>query len=218
MSEVVNKIKTVGDRIIEARKEKDMTQLDLAKKLGLSRAAVGQWEINSTSPSISKLEEVAMVLGVEPQWLAYNVSAGEARIVYRSPERDSNIQWIAEMNFSDTFDGTTEGAKWGVPSEYLTRELHSNAEQTALCTVNSHAVEPEFLYNDKVFVDRSDQKPSPAGVFVFWDGIGMAFAHMQPVPGTEPQVRITQRGSDSYVIALSEIQIVGRVMGSMRHR
>lgn len=206
---------TVGDRIIEARKAKDMTQLDLAKRLGVSRAAVGQWEINATSPSIAKLEEVAMVLNVEPQWLAYNVKPGEARVVYRSPERD-NIHWVTELHFGDSVDDVTEGDKWGIPSEYLTRELHSSVEHAAICTVNSHAAEPDYEYGDKVFIDRSDRKPSPAGIFVFWDGIGMAFARMQAIPGKEPQVRITQQGADAYDMPFSEVEIIGRVKGRIQ--
>ncbi|QGH74841.1 transcriptional repressor [Bacteriophage DSS3_MAL1] len=206
---------TVGERIIEARKAKDMTQLDLAKRLGVSRAAVGQWEINATSPSIAKLEEVAMILNVEPQWLAYNVKPGEARVVYRSPERD-NIHWVTELVFGDSADDVTEGDKWGIPAEYLTRELHSSVENTAICTVNSHAVEPDYEYGDKVFIDRSDRKPSPAGIFVFWDGIGMAFARMQAIPGSDPKVRITQQGADAYDMAFGEVEIIGRVKGRVQ--
>lgn len=206
---------TVGARIIEARKAKDMTQLDLAKRIGVSRAAVGQWEINSTSPSIAKLEEVAMVLGVEPQWLAYNVKPGEAHIVYRSPERD-NIQWVTEMVFGDTIDDVEKGESWGIPGEYLRRELHADLDNTAICTVNSHAVEPDYEYGDKVFVDRSDTKPSPAGIFVFWDGIGMAFARMQAIPGKDPRVRINQNGSDAYDMPFGDISIIGRVKGRVQ--
>lgn len=215
MNNQTSSIPTVGDRIIEARKAKDMTQLDLSKRLGVSRAAVGQWEINSTSPSIAKLEEVAMVLGVEPQWLAYASKAGEARVVYRNPERD-NIQWVTEMTFGDSATDEVAGDKWGIPAEYLTRELRSSSANTILCEINSHAVEPEFEYGDKVFVDRDDRKPSPAGIFLFWDGIGMAFARMQALPGADPMVRITQKGSESFEVPYSTVTIIGRVKGRLQ--
>lgn len=212
-------MKTVGERIIEARKAKDMTQLDLSKRLGVSRAAVGQWEINSTSPSIAKLEEVAMVLGVAPQWLAYSVQPGEARVVYKSAERD-NIQWLTELTFGDQVTDEIEGAKWGFPGDYLTHDLHSSLDRTAICEVNSHAVEPEFEYGDKVFVDRADTKPSPSGTFAFWDGFGIAFAKMQAIPGkgseNGPSVRITQKGSDTYELPFSEVVVIGRVKGRMQ--
>lgn len=128
-----NQMTTVGSRIVEARKAKEMTQLDLAKLLGISRAAVGQWEIDATSPSIAKLEEVAMILGVEPQWLAYNVKPGEVRVVYRNPERD-NIIWVNELKFGDAPDDLPVGDKWGIPSEYLTRELNTPSRQR--CSVH----------------------------------------------------------------------------------
>lgn len=203
---------SVGARIINARKDKDMTQMDLSKRLGVSRAAVGQWEINATSPSIQKISEIAMVLGVAPEWLAYNVREGESRIVYKSPERD-NVVWIDAVDFGTEEGDLNKVDTWGIPHAYLSSELRANPEQAILCTVNSHAVEPEFEYGDKVIVDKSDTKPSPAGVFVFWDGIGYAFARMQAVPGKTPMVRIAQKGADSYDVALSEVKIVGRVKG-----
>lgn len=206
---------TVGDRIIDARKRKDMTQLDLAKKLGISRAAVGQWEINSTSPSIAKLEEVAMILGVEPQWLAYNVNPGEARIVYRNPERD-NIEWVSEVTFGESATDAKEGSKWGIPAEYLNHVLHSTLSKTIILTINSHAVSSSYEYNDKVFVDEHDTKPSPAGVFAFWDGIGLAFARMQAIPGKKPKIRITQEGTEAYDVALDDVQVIGRVKGRVQ--
>jgi len=203
-------ITTVGSRIIEARKAKDMTQLDLAKRLGISRAAVEQWEIDSTSPSIAKLEEVAMILGVEPQWLAYNVKQGEARIVYRNPERD-NIAWLNEYKFGDSPEDLQVGDKWGIPAEYITREIGASVEGACICTINSHAVEPEFEYGDKVIVDKIDTKPSPGGVFLYWDGIGFAYARMQAIPGAVAKVRISQKGSDTFEMVLSEVTIIGRV-------
>lgn len=212
MQEMMTPLSTVGARIIEARKAKDMTQLDLATKLGISRAAVGQWEIDATSPSIAKLEEVALILGCEPQWLAYNVRSGEPRIIYRSPERD-NIMWVSELKFGDAPDALTTSDKWGFPAEFLTRELGSDLDKTAICTVNSHAVEPDFEYGDKAIIDRSDTKPSPAGTFLYWDGIGFAFARMQAIPGSAPKVRISQKGAETYDMPLSEVIIIGRVKG-----
>lgn len=203
---------TVGARIIEARKAKDMTQLDLAKRLGISRAAVGQWEIDATSPSIAKLEEVALILGVEPQWLAYNVKPGEARVVYRNPERD-NITWIDELKFGDSPDDLQPMDKWGIPAEYLSREIGASVGGTVLCTINSHAVEPDFEYGDKVLVDRSDTKPSPGGTFLYWDGIGFAYARVQAIPGPTAKVRISQKGADTFEMPLDEVTIIGRVKG-----
>lgn len=214
-SPTINQVYTVADRIIEARKAKNMTQLDLATRLGISRAAVGQWEINATSPSIAKLEEVAVILDVDPEWLAYNVTAGATKIVYRNPERD-NIMWVPETTYPESGTVPVEGEKWGIPAEYLIRELRANPNEVIVAVVNSHAVEPDFEYGDRVFVDRSDKRPSPGGFFMYWDGIGAAFARMQAIPGQEPRVRIVQKGQDTVDTALSDITIIGRVKGRIQ--
>lgn len=201
---------TVGARIIEARNAKDMTQQDLATKLGISRAAVGQWEIDKNSPNLQKVREIARITGVAPQWIAYGVKPGDVEIRYRNPERD-NIKWIDETSFGETLEDTECMSKFGFPVEYLSRGLNCNPEQTIIATINSHAVEPEFEYSDKVFVDRSDTRPSPAGVFAYWDGVGMVFGNLQALPGTEPKVKITTKGQDDIVIPLKELTVIGRV-------
>lgn len=206
---------SVGARIIEARHSKSMTQLDVSSRLGVSRAAVAQWEINTTSPSIAKLEEVALVLGVQPEWLAYGVRVGETKIVYRNPTSE-NICWLNEVSFTDSPEEFVEGTPWGIPKEHLTYKLDADPANTILCAINSNAVEPDYEMGDTVFVDKSDRRPSPAGVFLYWDGIGMSFARMQAVPAADPKMRITQKGADAIEMSPEDVQIIGRVKGRIR--
>lgn len=54
----------IGRRISRLRKEQDMTQPALADKMGVSFQAVSNWERGASMPDISKLPELAEVLGV----------------------------------------------------------------------------------------------------------------------------------------------------------
>jgi len=54
----------IGLRIAKLRKERDMTQLELADKLGVSYQAVSSWERSMTMPDISKLPDISQVLAV----------------------------------------------------------------------------------------------------------------------------------------------------------
>ena len=54
----------IGRRISAMRKEKDMTQLELADKIGVSYQAVSSWERGLTMPDISKLPDISQVLAV----------------------------------------------------------------------------------------------------------------------------------------------------------
>ena len=54
----------IGKRISEFRKEKDMTQFELADKLSISFQAVSNWERGNSMPDISKLPELSEIFGV----------------------------------------------------------------------------------------------------------------------------------------------------------
>lgn len=61
---------SIGERIIELRKEKNMSQGDLAKALDISRQAVSKWENDQASPDTIKLIHLAEVLNTEVEYLA----------------------------------------------------------------------------------------------------------------------------------------------------
>ena len=52
------------DNLIQIRKMKNMTQEDIAGKIGVSRQAVAKWESGETSPDLEKGRLLADVLGV----------------------------------------------------------------------------------------------------------------------------------------------------------
>jgi len=55
---------TIGNRIAKCRKSKNMTQEDLANKLGVSSQAVSKWENDASCPDISLLPQLCRVLGI----------------------------------------------------------------------------------------------------------------------------------------------------------
>ncbi len=61
---------TMGERITELRKERNISQAELAKELEVSRQAVSKWEKGLSSPDTQKLIEMAKLLGTEVQFLA----------------------------------------------------------------------------------------------------------------------------------------------------
>ena len=55
---------TIGKRIAHLRKEKGLTQEELAGHMGVSPQAVSKWENDQTCPDISALPKLANLLGV----------------------------------------------------------------------------------------------------------------------------------------------------------
>lgn len=61
---------SIGERISTLRKEKNISQYQLAQSLGVSRQAVSKWETDQTSPDTLNLIRLADILDTEVEYLA----------------------------------------------------------------------------------------------------------------------------------------------------
>lgn len=71
--------KTMGEIIGTLRKEKGMTQKDLAEQMGVTDKAVSKWERNLSCPDISSIPHLAEVLGAGVETLMDVKPKGEQR-------------------------------------------------------------------------------------------------------------------------------------------
>ncbi len=63
---------TFGKRLGEVRKDKKLSQDDLAKKMDLQGAVIGRYERDEVKPSIEVAARIAQVLGVSLDYLVGN--------------------------------------------------------------------------------------------------------------------------------------------------
>lgn len=61
---------SIGERISNLRKRKNLSQVQLAKLMGISRQAVSKWENDQTAPDTMKLIQLADVLDTDAEYLA----------------------------------------------------------------------------------------------------------------------------------------------------
>ena len=80
---------TMGEMIAQLRKEKGMTQKDLADQMNVTDKAVSKWERNLACPDINSVPHLAEILGVSVDELL-NVSKQEKQ---ENPE----VQHILEI-------------------------------------------------------------------------------------------------------------------------
>lgn len=62
----------IGENIVIARKNLNLTQADLADKMNVSYQAVSSWERDENLPDTINLIALASVLKVTIDWLVYN--------------------------------------------------------------------------------------------------------------------------------------------------
>ena len=100
---------TMGKRITALRKEKGMTQEQLAERLGVSAQAVSKWENDVSCPDISILTELATVLGVSTDELL-GAKPVQPRVVVVDSNKEKNGK--SNGKFSVTYDGGKREGLW----------------------------------------------------------------------------------------------------------
>lgn len=81
--------KTLGSTIAEKRKEKGMTQADLANLMGVTDKAVSKWERDLSYPDVASFPRLAQALGVSvDELMASTSSSGRKKDV-------ESIVWTA---------------------------------------------------------------------------------------------------------------------------
>ena len=78
---MVNKNEIFADRLKAARRLAGLGQAQLARKLGVSGGAVGNWEAGPKQPTAENLGKIAVALGVTTGWLIHGDESGEHPMV-----------------------------------------------------------------------------------------------------------------------------------------
>lgn len=205
------KTPTFGSRVLDARMQKGLSQEQVANHTGLGRTAVTQWELNRSVPDIRTIQLVAQLLDEEPSWLAYGVRQA-APIVDPDPKR-LGYALIPEVQFNDSPTSITELNKNGISTSRLREMGVKDPSKVILFRVQSGF--EDFQAGDYVIVDRNMTRPSPAGIFLHWDGFGPSLGEITIIPtkvGDKLLARVNP-GHGTYQVDADALAIIGRVIG-----
>ena len=92
--------KKIGAFIARRRKELDMTQKELAEKLGITDRAVSKWETGRSMPDLSLLQPLSHVLKIDVNDLLNGAIISEDKYRKKSGE---NLISLAELNRLKSF-------------------------------------------------------------------------------------------------------------------
>lgn len=65
------------EKLYQLRKEKGLTQAELAERLEVSRQSVSNWEVGTTTPSTKRLKDISQLYDVPLDYLLNENSLGE---------------------------------------------------------------------------------------------------------------------------------------------
>jgi len=60
---------TISERILKVIKERNMTQVEFAKQVGIATSTISEWKKRKTNPSVDKLMDICNVLQITPEQL-----------------------------------------------------------------------------------------------------------------------------------------------------
>lgn len=172
-------MKTLAERLIWARSQKslrdgnDFTQVDLAKRAGVSQGAIGHLESGRTSTSRS-ITSIAKALEVDPVWLAegkgepFPVTWGavpenvEKIGVVVAEEGDPDFYQIPKVQLQlsagitgfQTVPEIHDGSKVSVAKNWVDRNKYRPSALIAL-TVKGESMEPNLYPGDLVIVNTA---------------------------------------------------------------
>ena len=152
-------MKSIGERIKEARKSAGLTQLELAKKTELSRSYIGDIEKDRYNPSVSTLQLIATATNTPLEDLLPSTkTVSPAGRGVRIPVLGRVVAGIPIEAVEEILD-----------YEEITPELAATGEFFAL-KIRGHSMEPRMMEGDVVIVRRQDDVDSGDVAIVLVNG------------------------------------------------
>lgn len=153
-------LETVGQRIITARQTYDITQVQLAERLALTRAAISQYEQDKNRPRPHVIDRLAEVFNADPEWFDRGRGNG--------PKRSDVPVTVAEVALDGITSHVTDlrnlriGFDWRVPMRAF--ELPVSAEHIIVFRATNNAA--PVRVGDWVLVDTEQHTGPEHSVFL----------------------------------------------------
>lgn len=224
---------TLPRRLERLMRERGFNQKSLAEAARLNETAVRDiLKGRSRRPLHTTILALARTLACEPEELVggwrgtsglvqppggATLPAGGATATIR--ELDVRAAAGGDASLVEILEGAEEDATralYGFPANGF-RELYgAPPDEVRILEVVGDSMAPELWPGQKVMVHLRDRQPSPPGVFVLWDGLGLVIKRIEFIAQSEPpKVRISSdnRQYASYERTIEEVHILGRVIG-----
>lgn len=177
----------------------------------------------STNPTSRKLSNVADVLGIDLMYLLYGIDETHAETDALPSQRPTGLYVgipaltvVASMGGSAVLVDETAAAPYYFQKNWLKDDLGASPKDLRMVFISGDSMLPTLQDQDMVLVDTSQNLPSPPGIFVLFDGIGLVVKRLELIHQSDRRSEV-QILSDNpqyapYTSTLDDIRIIGRVV------
>jgi phage repressor protein C with HTH and peptisase S24 domain len=173
----------------------------------------------SEHPNLNRLDRVAEVLKVERKWLLHGLGQveGESPILEDADEgfvTVPSVTVIASMGGGNVVEDELEIEPYHFQRSWIRHRLRSDPKDLRIMHVEGDSMMPTLHDGDIVLVDLSRRAPTPPGIFVLHDGMGLVAKRLDHIPNSDPpRVRIISDNTfyAAYDCTAEEVNIIGRI-------
>ena len=206
----------IGQRLKAQMQQCGISSSELAKRADVKTSFI--YDVisgKSANPSPVKLARMADSLGVDLGTLVG--SPGH----FHAPGSPIDHVAIARITvqFSTRSDKIVLEEKTAEPHYFKTAwirdRIGSRPCDLKMLYVHGDGMEPTICAGDLLMIDSSQKVPSPPGIFILFDGLGLVTKRLEYTPhNTPPKLRITSDNPQypAYERSLDETYIIGRVV------
>lgn len=198
----------LGARIRQARLGAKLTQDQLAKRLGVTRPTVTQWERGTTTPHARKLEELAKALGLPRLELFGGSHEPNTRPGPENARYVPEISWVQAGAWTEVVDvqvDLQEAQHWPCPVACSPR--------TFCLRVEGDSMAPAFPRGTLIYVDPEVPPASGRKVVVMCDGYDKATFKQYFEEGDSPYLKaMNPSWPEPYIPVTEDCRIVGTVV------
>jgi uncharacterized protein YjbI with pentapeptide repeats len=149
--------KIIGDKIVKARKETNMSQAQLAELLFISPQAIGKWERGESIPDLITFNRLAEILGVDLNYFSENFQSSTSEMKLSetqtlelpSEKQDQKPKW--NMSLGNWVDADFSGLKnlhEKFSSSNMQRCKFINSDLSGLILKSNHVDGCDFSKSD----------------------------------------------------------------------
>ena len=212
---------TMADRLRARSRQLGMTAGRVAELAGINRSFV--YDImrgRSENPNLEKLDQVAQALNVERNWLLHGIGDvdGESPIMEDPMEAFVSIPSVevtASMGGGNLVTDEVENEEpYNFQRSWIVHDLKADPANLRIMHVEGDSMMPTLQSGDVVLVDLSRKSPTPPGIFVLFDGMGLVAKRLEHIPNNDPpKVRVISDNTfySPYERSADEVSIIGRI-------
>lgn len=148
-------IKTIGNKITEARKKLNISQAKLAEGLFISAQAVGKWERGESIPDIITMTRLAQILGVDLNYFSDNfpsvsiAAKTEDTTAKQESEHKNKLSWnMSRGNWVDADFSGLKNLNEKFSSSNMQNCLFIGSEISGLMLKTNHIEKCDFSGSD----------------------------------------------------------------------